>query len=130
MGAVIVHSVPWLSDGIGGIFLAEIETFFSLHSVPNGYVSRLFSYPLDTAVISSGIKRPGPEADYSHPSSAENKNARSCGSIDIAMGYWMYGRNSISSKGKIFFTTPQHPDRLWGPLSLLFDGYLENYPLR
>jgi hypothetical protein len=33
------------------------------------------------------------------------------------------GRGSIPSKGKAFFSTPQRPDRFWGPLNLLFNGY-------
>jgi hypothetical protein len=30
---------------------------------------------------------------------------------------------SISGKDKRFLSTPQHSDRLWGPSSLLSDGY-------
>jgi hypothetical protein len=30
---------------------------------------------------------------------------------------------SVSGKGKIFFSSPQRPDRLWCPHSLLYNGY-------
>jgi hypothetical protein len=33
------------------------------------------------------------------------------------------GRGSIPARGKRFFSTPQHQDRLWGPPSLLSSGY-------
>jgi hypothetical protein len=33
------------------------------------------------------------------------------------------GRGSIPSRDKILFSIPQHPERLWGPPSLLFSGY-------
>jgi hypothetical protein len=31
--------------------------------------------------------------------------------------------SSISGRDKRFFSSPQHPDELWGPPSLLFNGY-------
>jgi hypothetical protein len=34
----------------------------------------------------------------------------------------------VLSKGKIFFSTTQYPDWLWGPPSLLYDGYQELFP--
>jgi hypothetical protein len=40
-------------------------------------------------------------------------------SVGTAMGYRVYGRNSIPDRGKWFFSAPQRPDRLWGPPSLL-----------
>jgi hypothetical protein len=32
-------------------------------------------------------------------------------------------RVSISDTGKRFFSSPKCPERLWGPLSLMFSGY-------
>jgi hypothetical protein len=33
------------------------------------------------------------------------------------------GQGSILGRSKRFFSTPQHPDWLWGPPNLLFNGY-------
>jgi hypothetical protein len=38
-------------------------------------------------------------------------------------GYRLDGRGSIPVRGKKFLSSPQRPDRLWGPPSLLSDGY-------
>jgi hypothetical protein len=38
------------------------------------------------------------------------------------MNYGMTGRGSIPGRGKRFFS-PQRPDRFWGRLSLLSNGY-------
>jgi hypothetical protein len=38
-------------------------------------------------------------------------------------GLRLDGRGSIPCKGKSWFSTPQSPDRLWGPPSLLYNGY-------
>jgi hypothetical protein len=40
-------------------------------------------------------------------------------SVDIVMDYRLYDRGSIPGRGKRFFSSPQHPDWLWGPPSLL-----------
>jgi hypothetical protein len=37
----------------------------------------------------------------------------------IVMGYGLDSRSSISGRNKRFFSPSQHPDRLWGPPSLL-----------
>jgi hypothetical protein len=37
--------------------------------------------------------------------------------------YGLEGKGSIPNRGKIFFSTPKNPDRLWGPNSLLSNGY-------
>jgi hypothetical protein len=37
----------------------------------------------------------------------------------IVTGYWLDGRGLILARGKIFFASPQSPERFWGPLSLL-----------
>jgi hypothetical protein len=49
-------------------------------------------------------------------------------SVGIATSYRMDARGSISDRGNRFFSTPQHPDRLWGPPSLLFSGYRRFIP--
>jgi hypothetical protein len=38
-------------------------------------------------------------------------------------GYRLDGRGSIPARDKRFFTTTPHPDRLWGPPSLLSNMY-------
>jgi hypothetical protein len=53
--------------------------------------------------------------------SVTQKNRES--SIGIAAGYGLDGRDSIPDRAKIFFSTPQRPDRLWGPPRLLYNGY-------
>ena len=37
--------------------------------------------------------------------------------------FYSKNRSSIPGRGKCFFSFPKRPDRLWGPLSLLFNGY-------
>jgi hypothetical protein len=54
----------------------EQGRYFSLcHRVQTGSGAHSASYPMGTAALSPGIKRPGREAEYSPPSSAEVKNA-------------------------------------------------------
>jgi hypothetical protein len=43
-------------------------------------------------------------------------------SVSIATGYGLGSRSSVPSRGNIFFPL-QRPDQLWGPCSLLFNGY-------
>jgi hypothetical protein len=50
-------------------------------------------------------------------------------SVGIAMGYRMDGRGSIPDTGKTLFSSPQRPDRLWGPPSLLSNGYRRFFPV-
>jgi hypothetical protein len=38
-------------------------------------------------------------------------------------GLWLHGRGSIPGRLKIFFSSPQCPDRLWGPSNLILNGY-------
>jgi hypothetical protein len=45
--------------------------------------------------------------------------------VSITMGYGLDGWGSIPGRAKRFFSTPQHPDQLWGPPSLLLNGYWE-----
>jgi hypothetical protein len=44
-------------------------------------------------------------------------------SFGILMGYGLDSWVSIPGRGKRFFSTPHHPDWLWGQLSLLYNGY-------
>jgi hypothetical protein len=44
-------------------------------------------------------------------------------SVGIVMGYRLDG-----SRGKRFFSSPQNPDKLWGPPSLLSNGYHWFFP--
>jgi hypothetical protein len=43
-------------------------------------------------------------------------------SVDTAMGYRLDDWGSTLGRDKIFFSSPQHPDWLWGPPSLLFNN--------
>jgi hypothetical protein len=47
----------------------------------------------------------------------------------IEMGYGLDGRGSIPGKGKRFFSTSQHLDRIWGSPGLLYIGYWGLVPL-
>jgi hypothetical protein len=49
--------------------------FSLLHVVQTGSRAHPASYPICTGSLSPGLKRPGREADYSHPISAEVKKA-------------------------------------------------------
>jgi len=42
------------------------------------------------------------------------------------MGWMSYG--SSPGSGREFFSSPPHPDRLWGPLSLISNGYQGLFP--
>jgi hypothetical protein len=44
-------------------------------------------------------------------------------SVGIVTGYGIDNGCSIPGRGKWFFSSPQRPDRLWDPPSLLSNGY-------
>jgi hypothetical protein len=48
-------------------------------------------------------------------------------SVSIATGYGLEGPVSIPGSAR-FFSSPQHPDRLWSPSSLLTNGYRGLFP--
>jgi hypothetical protein len=50
-------------------------------------------------------------------------------SISILTGYELESRGSIPSRNKIHSFTSQRPDRLWGPSSLLTNGYRGFFPM-
>jgi hypothetical protein len=51
----------------------EESAFSLLHVVQTGSGVHRTSYPMGDGALSSGVKRPGREADHSHPTSAEVK---------------------------------------------------------
>jgi hypothetical protein len=48
--------------------------------------------------------------------------------VGIVASYGLDGAGSNPGRGKIFFFTPQHPYRIWGPPSLLSIGYDGYFP--
>jgi hypothetical protein len=50
------------------------------------------------------------------------------GSVRTVTDYRLGGQGSIPDMGKGFFSTPQHPDRLWHSASLLSDEYRRLFP--
>jgi hypothetical protein len=54
-------------------FPAGAGNFSLHHRVQNGSGAHTASYPMGTMDYFPGVKRPGPEADHSPPSSAEVK---------------------------------------------------------
>jgi hypothetical protein len=44
------------------------------------------------------------------------------------MGYELEDRCLLPGMGKILFSSPQLPDRLWGPPNLMFIGYRDLFP--
>jgi hypothetical protein len=44
------------------------------------------------------------------------------------MGYGLDGWRSIPGTGKRIFFSPQHPDLIWGPPSLISSGYWRLFP--
>jgi hypothetical protein len=63
----------WTIGGSRVRFPAGAGNFSLHHRVQNGYGDLPASYPTGTRGSFSGVKRPGREADYSPPSSAEVK---------------------------------------------------------
>jgi hypothetical protein len=49
-------------------------------------------------------------------------------SVGVATGYGLDGRGLILGTGKKFFSSPQHPGRKWGLLSLLFNECRGPFP--
>jgi hypothetical protein len=49
-------------------------------------------------------------------------------SVSIVSDYGLYYRGSILDRGRGFFFWPLRPDRLWGPPSLLSNGYRGPFP--
>jgi hypothetical protein len=49
-------------------------------------------------------------------------------SVGIALGYGLDDRGSIPGRGWEFFSKPPRPERLWGPSSLLSNGYQGLFP--
>jgi hypothetical protein len=54
-------------------FLVGARNFSLNHHIPNDSGAQPASYPMGTRGSFLGVKRPGREADHSHPSSAEVK---------------------------------------------------------
>jgi hypothetical protein len=44
-------------------------------------------------------------------------------SVCIVIGYRLGDWDSISDRGKRFYSSPQYPEGLWSPLILLSNGY-------
>jgi hypothetical protein len=49
-------------------------------------------------------------------------------SVCTATGYGLDGRGAVPGRGKTFFSTPQPLNQLWGPPSLLSNGYRGVWP--
>jgi hypothetical protein len=50
-------------------------------------------------------------------------------SVGIAIGYWLdYWSEVGVPVGSRIFSSPRRPERLWGPLSLLSNGYRGLFP--
>jgi hypothetical protein len=54
------------------------------------------------------------------------RSRRSSGSI--VSDYGLDDRGSIPDRGRGFFFKPLRPDRLWGPPSLLYNGFRGSFP--
>jgi hypothetical protein len=54
-----------------------------------------------------------------HPTNREGRDT----SVGIATGYELDGRHSIPGRSKKCFSSLQSPGRLWGPISLLHNGF-------
>jgi hypothetical protein len=57
-----------------------------------------------------------------------NNHRIGAGIAKSATGYWLDNQGSIPGKGKIFVSVSERPDRVWGPPSLLSNGYRGLFP--
>jgi hypothetical protein len=71
-GAGIAQSVTGWTAGVW--LPAGIRDLYLLHSAQTGSGAHAASYSVGTGGFFPGVKRPGPEADHSPPSSVEDKN--------------------------------------------------------
>jgi hypothetical protein len=51
------------------------------------------------------------------------------GSFGIIMGYRLNGKDSIPSRVKRYFSSPQCPDHIWSQLSIQLNGYQDFFPM-
>jgi hypothetical protein len=71
--SVLRRATSWTT---GVRFPARLRDFSLLHSVQTGSGVHLASYAMGTWNLFAGVKRPGREADHSHPVRVEFKHGR------------------------------------------------------
>jgi hypothetical protein len=57
-----------------------------------------------------------------------NKAGAGSSSVSLVSDYGLDDRSSIPDTGRGFFVYSLRPDRLWGPPSLLSNGYRVSFP--
>jgi hypothetical protein len=125
---IYVHCRLWSDENI-----CHLEIIFYKESLYNIPYVLTFKFIQENAKISPPLGNdrfpPGPSQFFIHLSLCTVLKYRiQDSSVGIEAGYGLDGRGSIPGRDKRPSSTPQRPDRLWGPPSLLSNGYRELFP--